>query len=120
MRRQLTIQGILLTVCFLGLANAKVWARARAASGHGSHDRTDPPTPLTCRPAAAPPVVQPAENLSKQRPQANIFNLYIVLSVMGQFAVHVLALMQVSALAKSFMPAYELCTRVRTMLPHVC
>ena len=59
---------------------------------------------------------QPAENLSKQRPQPNIFNFYILLSVIGQFAVHVIALVQVSALAKSFMPEYGAAPAVRP--PH--
>lgn len=37
------------------------------------------------------------EKLSKQRPQSNIFNFYIVLSVLGQAAVHVGALVYIRA-----------------------
>jgi hypothetical protein len=51
---------------------------------------------------------QPAETLSRVRPQPNIFNLYVLPSVLGQFAIHVAALVQVSALAKAHMPPYVL------------
>jgi len=60
--------------------------------------------------------LQPAENLSKRRPLANIFNLYILLSVIGQFAVHVIAMREVTALAKAFMPEYAQPVRVRAPL----
>ena len=46
------------------------------------------------------PRVQPARHLSRKRPQPNIFNFYIVLSVIGQFAVHIFCLIGVSQLAK--------------------
>eukprot|EP00842_Homolaphlyctis_polyrhiza_P005150 jgi/Hompol1/5636/HPOL_004583-RA len=42
------------------------------------------------------------EKLSKQRPQPNIFNFYIVLSVLGQAAVHVAALIYIRAEALRF------------------
>ncbi|KAJ1914073.1 putative cation-transporting ATPase 1 [Tieghemiomyces parasiticus] len=42
----------------------------------------------------------PREELSRQRPQSNIFNPYIILSVMGQFAVHIAALIYVTQGAK--------------------
>jgi len=67
----MTIQGILLSVCFLGLSNAK-----------------------------------PVNDLSKKRPQPNIFNFYILLSVIGQFAIHIYSLIAVTSMAKSFMPEY--------------
>ncbi|KAG4300765.1 hypothetical protein PCK1_002842, partial [Pneumocystis canis] len=35
---------------------------------------------------------RPVQELSKERPQSNIFNIYIVGSILGQFLIHVLAL----------------------------
>ncbi len=39
---------------------------------------------------------QPVEQLSKERPQSNIFNPYIIGSVLGQFAIHIVTLIYVS------------------------
>ncbi|CAO3617333.1 unnamed protein product [Cunninghamella blakesleeana] len=50
---------------------------------------------------------KPIEKLSKERPQPNIFNPYIILSVLGQFAVHIAALIYVNDLAKSYEPPKE-------------
>eukprot|EP00835_Amoeboradix_gromovi_P000670 NODE_25_length_35605_cov_0.353461.p2 type:complete len:1113 gc:universal NODE_25_length_35605_cov_0.353461:7206-10544(+) len=50
---QMTIQGILLSVCFLCISKGK-----------------------------------PIEKLSKERPQGNIFNFYVLLSVLGQSLIH--------------------------------
>ena len=58
---QVTISGMLMSVCFLSLSRAK------------SVDR-----------------------LAKERPQPNIFNLYIIGSVLGQFAVHIVSLIYIS------------------------
>lgn len=69
---QMTIQGILLAVCFLGLSNAK-----------------------------------PLKELSKKRPQPNIFNTYLLVSVIGQFAIHIYSLISVTYMAKSFMEQVE-------------
>ena len=44
----------------------------------------------------------PLEKLSPQRPQPNIFNAYIVLSVLGQAAVHVAALFYIHSEAMHF------------------
>ncbi|KAI8866746.1 P-type ATPase [Ramicandelaber brevisporus] len=46
----------------------------------------------------------PREQLSKQRPQSNIFNWYIMLSVMGQFIIHIGSLIYVTREAKRFEP----------------
>lgn len=35
---------------------------------------------------------QPIQDLSPARPQPNIFNFYILLSVLGQFAIHAASL----------------------------
>ena len=44
---------------------------------------------------------QPVEKLSRERPLGNIFNFYVLLSVLMQFAVHVAALLYVTGLSKS-------------------
>jgi len=58
---QVTISGMLMSVCFLSLSRAR-----------------------------------PVEKLSKERPQPNIFNMYIIGSVLGQFAVHIISLIYIS------------------------
>ena len=39
--------------------------------------------------------VQALEKLSKQRPQSSVFNFYVVISVLGQAAVHIAALVYI-------------------------
>ncbi|KAF2127493.1 cation-transporting ATPase 4 [Dothidotthia symphoricarpi CBS 119687] len=58
---QVTISGMMMSVCFLSISRAKT-----------------------------------VEALSKERPQHNIFNIYIIGSVLGQFAVHIATLIYVS------------------------
>jgi cation-transporting ATPase 13A1 len=58
---QVTISGMLMSVCFLSISRAKS-----------------------------------VEGLSKERPQPNIFNVYIIGSVLGQFAIHIVTLIYLS------------------------
>jgi len=58
---QVTISGMLMSVCFLSISRAKS-----------------------------------VEGLSKERPQPNIFNPYIIGSVLGQFAIHIATLIYIS------------------------
>ncbi|KAJ5028306.1 MgtA, cation transport ATPase [Bipolaris maydis] len=58
---QVTISGMMMSVCFLSISRAKT-----------------------------------VEALSKERPQSNIFNTYIIGSVLGQFAIHIITLIYVS------------------------
>ncbi|KAJ5709456.1 ATPase P-type K/Mg/Cd/Cu/Zn/Na/Ca/Na/H-transporter [Penicillium malachiteum] len=58
---QVTISGMLMSVCFLSISRAKS-----------------------------------VEGLSKERPQPNIFNPYIIGSVLGQFAIHIVTLIYLS------------------------
>ncbi|KAI4285673.1 MAG: hypothetical protein L6R35_004613 [Caloplaca aegaea] len=58
---QVTISGMLMSVCFLSISRAKS-----------------------------------VEGLSKERPQPNIFNPYIIGSVLGQFAIHIVTLIYIS------------------------
>ncbi|KAL1974137.1 hypothetical protein VTN31DRAFT_5697 [Thermomyces dupontii] len=70
--RQLTINGMLMSVCFLSISRAKS-----------------------------------VEGLSKERPQPNIFNLYIIGSVLGQFAIHVITLIYLSNYVYQIEPRSE-------------
>ncbi|OAA45632.1 cation-transporting ATPase 4 [Metarhizium rileyi] len=44
------------------------------------------------------------EGLSKERPQPNIFNVYIVGSILGQFAVHIVTLIYIARLCEKIEP----------------
>ncbi|OJJ44399.1 hypothetical protein ASPZODRAFT_101462 [Penicilliopsis zonata CBS 506.65] len=66
---QVTISGMLMSVCFLSISRAKS-----------------------------------VEGLSKERPQPNIFNPYIIGSVLGQFAIHIATLIYLSQYVYSIQP----------------
>lgn len=66
---QYTIQGGLMTICFLSISRAKS-----------------------------------VEGLSKERPQPNIFNYYIIGSILGQFAVHCATLIYISQFCDRLAP----------------
>ncbi|KAL8706552.1 MAG: hypothetical protein Q9201_000425 [Fulgogasparrea decipioides] len=69
---QVTISGMLMSVCFLSISRAKS-----------------------------------VEGLSKERPQPNIFNPYIIGSVMGQFAIHIATLIYISNYVQRTEPRKE-------------
>ncbi|KAF9261090.1 endoplasmic reticulum Ca-transporting P-type ATPase [Marasmius fiardii PR-910] len=66
---QVTITGMLMSVCFLCISRAK-----------------------------------PVEKLSKERPLGNIFNFYVLLSVLLQFALHIVALVYITNLSEIYEP----------------
>ncbi|KAI0079207.1 endoplasmic reticulum Ca-transporting P-type ATPase [Panus rudis PR-1116 ss-1] len=66
---QVTISGMLMSVCFLCISRAK-----------------------------------PVEKLSKERPLGNIFNLYVLLSVLLQFALHIVSLVYITQLSHVMEP----------------
>ncbi|KAF2154425.1 E1-E2 ATPase family protein [Myriangium duriaei CBS 260.36] len=66
---QVTISGMLMSVCFLSISRAK-----------------------------------PVERLSRERPQNNIFNTYIVGSVLGQFTIHIVTLIYISRYVQRIEP----------------
>lgn len=69
---QVTISGMLMSVCFLSISRAK-----------------------------------PVEALSRERPQPNILNMYILGSVLGQFAIHCGTLIYLSQTVYSIVPPDE-------------
>ncbi|CAL1710696.1 unnamed protein product [Somion occarium] len=66
---QVTISGMLMSVCFLCISRAK-----------------------------------PVEKLSKERPLGNIFNFYVLLSVLLQFAIHIVSLVYITQLSHLYEP----------------
>lgn len=64
---QVTVTGMLMSVCFLCISRAK-----------------------------------PVEKLSKERPLGNIFNLYVLLSVLIQFALHIISLVYITSLSHQY------------------
>ncbi|KAI1420761.1 hypothetical protein F5Y12DRAFT_771539 [Xylaria sp. FL1777] len=69
---QITISGMLMSVCFLSISRAKS-----------------------------------VEGLSKERPQPNIFNFYIIGSILGQFAVHIVTLVYIAQFCEKLEPRSE-------------
>ncbi|KAI0397845.1 hypothetical protein F5Y17DRAFT_413752 [Xylariaceae sp. FL0594] len=69
---QITISGMLMSVCFLSISRAKS-----------------------------------VEGLSKERPQPNIFNFYIIGSILGQFAVHIVTLIYIARFCDRLEPRSE-------------
>ncbi|KAH8882959.1 hypothetical protein GQ53DRAFT_847280 [Thozetella sp. PMI_491] len=70
---QITISGMLMSVCFLSISRART-----------------------------------VEGLSKERPQPNIFNFYIVGSILGQFAVHIVTLIYIARFCDRLEPRGEM------------
>ncbi|KAH7929975.1 hypothetical protein BV22DRAFT_1191634 [Leucogyrophana mollusca] len=66
---QVTVSGMLMSVCFLCISRAK-----------------------------------PVDKLSRERPLGNIFNLYVLLSVLIQFALHIASLVYITNLSHSYEP----------------
>jgi cation-transporting ATPase 13A1 len=66
---QVTISGMLMSVCFLSISRAKS-----------------------------------VEGLSKERPQPNIFNFYIIGSILGQFAIHIITLIYIARYCDQLAP----------------
>jgi cation-transporting ATPase 13A1 len=66
---QVTISGMLMSVCFLSISRAKS-----------------------------------VEGLSKERPQPNIFNFYIIGSILGQFAIHIITLIYIARYCDKLAP----------------
>lgn len=66
---QVTISGMLMSVCFLSISRAKS-----------------------------------VEGLSKERPQPNIFNFYIIGSILGQFAIHIVTLIFIARYCDKLAP----------------
>ncbi|CZR63393.1 probable calcium-transporting ATPase (P-type ATPase) [Phialocephala subalpina] len=69
---QVTISGMLMSVCFLSISRAKS-----------------------------------VEGLSKERPQPNIFNFYIIGSILGQFAIHIVTLIYIARYCDTIAPRSE-------------
>jgi len=45
---------------------------------------------------------QPVEQLSRERPLGNIFNLYVLGSVLLQFALHIVSLVYITSLSRAY------------------
>lgn len=45
---------------------------------------------------------QPVEQLSRERPLGNIFNLYVLFSILLQFALHIVSLVYITNLSRAY------------------
>jgi cation-transporting ATPase 13A1 len=84
---QYTITGVMMSVCFLCISRAKVCLGCPRL--HSS---------------LLKPFLQPVEKLSRERPLGNIFNLYVFLSIVLQFALHIVTLVYMTNLAHLYEP----------------
>ena len=82
---QVTITGMLMSVCFLCISRAKVRGGMFVAMSY-----------LIIL------VHQPVEKLSRERPLGNIFNFYVLLSVLLQFALHIVSLVYITQLSRTY------------------
>lgn len=85
---QVTITGILMSMCFLCISRAKV----RLFHYDWNY--------LTLKHYLS----QPVEKLSRERPLGNIFNLYVLLSILLQFALHIVSLVYITHLSHVYEP----------------
>lgn len=85
---QVTVSGMLMSVCFLCISRAQV----RCMRLH-----FDIFVDVGC-------ILQPIEKLSRERPLGNIFNLYVLLSVLVQFTLHIVSLVYITNLAHFYEP----------------
>ncbi|ORY90726.1 hypothetical protein BCR35DRAFT_299290 [Leucosporidium creatinivorum] len=70
---QVTITGILMSVCFMCISRAR-----------------------------------PVDKLSKERPLSSIFNVYVVFSILAQFAIHVVAFLYLTNLCEQYEPRADI------------
>lgn len=82
---QVTVTGILMSVCFLCISRAKVGCF--------------PSVPMFSQ---VDPSLQPIEQLSRERPLGNIFNFYVLLSVLLQFGLHIASLVYITNLTHNY------------------
>ena len=93
---QATMQGLLLAGCFLFISRSKVRPMDNQIESESS-------------PLIMILFWKPLKFLSKERPLPNIFNFYTVLTVLGQFAIHLVALIYLTREAHARSPPRFVC-----------